>query len=177
MNNPVSLGVTQFNGMQLKQHLRVAGQDWKLRRDATDATSSFPHSRVSWTNAGCDPIANTNGQVYHCWIAGVIAPTPGTLERPVQVMYIGFHTQMIQVLPNTLTQADLDRMHVYISDGVMFAQDFVNSFLGLEEPVATAREAVSPFPPKIDMSVIGKQPQVEGQVDTEVPEQEVELGS
>ena len=78
---------------------------------------------------------------------GVIAPTPGTIERPVNVMYIGFHPQKIIISPNSITQSDLDRMHVYVSDSAGFVSEFVGKFLGIEsDQPATERERISPWP-------------------------------
>lgn len=151
------IGVTQFNGMRPRQAITIGGITWTLRRDATDSSTMFPHQKVSWINAGSEPLGD--GTVHYCWIMGVIAPTPGTLERPVNVMYVGFHPQRIMIAPNTVGQADLDRMHVYVSDSTNFAGEFVGQFLGMqpEKPVAE-REAIMPWPqvpeqPKPDQKV------------------------
>ena len=143
--NSHGVGVTQFNGMRPRHNITIGGVTWNLRRDATDASMVFPHQKVSWLNAGCEPLGD--GQVHYCWIMGVIAPTPGTLERPVNVMYIGFHHQRIMIAPHAVTAADLDRMHVYVSDGSNFVGEFVGKFLGIEpEKPATERESISPWP-------------------------------
>lgn len=154
--NP-GMGVTQFNGMKPKNSINMGGVEWTLRRDATDSTTVFPHQKVSWLNAGCEPMVD--GRVHYCWIIGVIPPTPGTIERPVNVMYVGFHQFKITIAPNSISQADLDRMHVYVSDSADFAGDFVNKFLGLEpeQPVAQ-RESISPWPPMIDKEVLKLHP-------------------
>jgi hypothetical protein len=139
------VGVTQFNGMRPKNSINIGGVTWSLRRDATDASMMFPHQKVNWLNAGCEPLGD--GKIHYCWIMGVIAPTPGTLERPVNVMYIGFHQQRIMIAPHAVTAADLDRMHVYVSDGSNFVSEFVGKFLGLEpERSVTERESISPWP-------------------------------
>lgn len=138
------IGVTQFNGMSPKSSIYVNGIDWKLRRDATDSTTAFPHQRVNWMNAGCEPMGE--GTVHYCWIMGVIAPTPGTLEKAISVMYIGFHPQKIVIAPNTVSQFDLNRMHIYTSDGSGFAFEFVNKFLGVEENNPLNREHIRPWP-------------------------------
>lgn len=138
-------GVTQFNGMRPRPNIEIGGVNWSLRRDATDSSMMFPHQKVNWLNAGCEPLGD--GQIHYCWIMGVIAPNPGTLERPVNVMYIGFHQQRIMIAPNSVTSSDLDRMHVYISDSSNFVGEFVGKFLGMEpEKPATARESISPWP-------------------------------
>lgn len=147
MQSPmVSAGVTQFDGMTPRPLMQVGGLDWRLRRDATDSSTVFPHNRVSWVNAGCESMGE--GKAYYCWIMGIIPPNQGTLEKPVSVMYIGFHPQRIAVTPNMVTQADLDRMHVYVSDATLFAANFVNTFLGHEEVKPVTREAISPWPDK-----------------------------
>lgn len=143
--NQNGVGVTQFNGMRPRQNIAIGGVQWSLRRDATDSSMVFPHQKVNWLNAGCEPLGD--GQIHYCWIMGVIAPNPGTLERPVNVMYVGFHNQRIMIAPNSVTQADLDRMHVYASDSSSFVHDFVGQFLGIQpEQPATEREAISPWP-------------------------------
>lgn len=143
--NVNGIGVTQFNGMKPRQVISIGGVNWSLRRDATDSSMVFPHQKVNWLNAGCEPLGD--GQIHYCWIMGVIAPTPGTLERPVNVMYIGFHSQRILIAPHSVNQADLDRMHVYISDSSNFVGDFVGKFLGIEpeQPIAE-RESIMPWP-------------------------------
>lgn len=143
-SNMVSAGVTQFNGMVPKTNLQVSGLDWRLRRDATDSSTTFPHQRVHWVNAGCEPFGLDG--IHYCWIMGIIPPNPGTIEKPINVMYIGFHSQKITVTPNMVTEADLDRMHIYVCDASPFALAFVNEFLGYQEVKPTAREAIRPWP-------------------------------
>lgn len=139
------IGVTQFGGMKPRNVISIGGVNWSLRRDATDSSTAFPHQKVNWLNAGCEPLGD--GQVNYCWIMGVIAPTPGTIERPVNVMYIGFHPQRIMIAPNSVSVSDLDRMHVYISDSSNFVGEFVGQFLGIQpEKPATERESISPWP-------------------------------
>lgn len=146
MQQVAGLGVTQINGAKIHQSISVAGVDWRLRKDATDASASpFPHDRVIWQSAGCERISDQL-PVFYCWIRGVIEPR-GALEKPVQVMYIGFHQNKITVLPNTIQQDDLDRMHVYIADDIGFAGAFVMKFLGQAEPPQQEREPISPMPP------------------------------
>lgn len=146
------MGVTQFNGMKPRNSIVMGGVEWSLRRDATDSTTMFPHQKVAWLNAGCEPMAD--GRVHYCWIMGVIPPTPGTIERPINVMYVGFHQFKINIAPNAIAQTDLDRMHVYVSDSSNFAGEFVEKFLGAQPEPVTTREHISPWPPMIDQSAI-----------------------
>jgi len=143
-NTMVSAGVTQFSGMNPKALINIGGLDWKLRKDATDSSMSFPHNRVNWINAGCESLGEN--KAYFCWIMGIIPPNQGTLEKPISVMYVGFHPQRIAITPNMVTQIDLDRMHVYVSDASGFALNFANVFLGLDEVKPVTREAISPWP-------------------------------
>lgn len=144
MQNMNGVGVTQFGGMKPRHNISIGGVNWSLRRDATDSSMMFPHQKVNWLNAGCEPL---DGSIHYCWIMGVIAPTPGTLERPVNVMYIGFHSQRILIAPHSVSQSDLDRMHVYTSDSSNFVGEFVGKFLGIEpeQPIAE-RESIMPWP-------------------------------
>lgn len=142
-------GVTQMNNLKARQTITVGGVDWKLRRDATDPSTDFAHNKVNWLNTGCAPIME--GRVHVCWIMGVIAPAPGSLQMPVSVMYLGFHQQQILMQPQALSQADLDRMHVYVSSPNDFVAEFTNKFLGKEPEAIGQREHISAWPPGIDM--------------------------
>lgn len=154
--NPSGVGVTQVNGLKPRQSITVGGVEWQLRRDATDASTEFPHAKVNWLNTGCAPIMD--GRAHYCWIMGVIAPTTGSVQHPVNVMYVGFHQHRIVMSPNSIAQADLDRMHVYVCNGADFAGMFVNQFLGHEaEPIAS-RETIAPWPPMIDQAAINPAP-------------------
>ena len=144
-----SAGVTQMNNLKARQSITVGGVEWKLRRDATDPSTDFAHNKVNWLNTGCGPIMD--GRVHVCWIMGVIAPAPDSLQLPVSVMYIGFHQQRILMQPQALSQADLDRMHVYVSSPTDFVADFTNKFLGKEPEAVGQRETISAWPPGIDM--------------------------
>lgn len=138
------IGVTQVNGLRPKEAIVMPGIEWRLRRDASDATTSFPHNRVVWINTGSDKLEGLSA--HYCWILGVIPPAQGTLERPVSVMYVGFHQAKLAINPNTINQADLDRMHVYTADGSAFAHEFVGAFLGAQQPATAGRETISPWP-------------------------------
>lgn len=152
------IGVTQFNGMKPRNVINMGGVEWILKRDATDSSAVFPHQKVNWLNAGCEPLGD--GRVNYCWIMGVIAPTPNSIERPVNVMYVGFHPQRILVAPNAVSQADMDRMHVYVSDSSNFVGEFVGKFLGIEpEKPIEARESISPWPPMLDQEILSAKPE------------------
>lgn len=145
-----SVGVTQMSGLRPKQTIRVQGIDWQLRRDATDAAMEFPHLKVVWLNTGSEPIME--GRAHCCWIMGVVPPTAGSIQLPLSVMYIGFHLNKVVMNPNSLSQADLDRMHVYVSSAESMVDSFISQFLGLEPQAPIAeRETIAPWPPTIDM--------------------------
>lgn len=139
--------MTQIQGREIKRSLNIGGVEYHLRRDATDPTGNFAHERVHWINAGCDAIAG----VHVCWIRGVVPPSSGTLEVPVDVFYIGFHPQKINMSPQTLTFNDLNRMHVYASDARGFAHEFTQAFLGIDAQAVDEREPISPHPSDIEI--------------------------
>lgn len=135
--------MTQVEGRKPKQLINIDGIDYRLRRDAADPTSAFDHNRVFWINAGCTPVA---ANVNFCWILGIVTPTPNSLETPVSVVYAGFHPNKITMNPQSLTQQDLDRMHVYVGDARDFANKFARNFLSMGEPAMDTREPISPYP-------------------------------
>lgn len=126
------------------QYVTVGGSVWRLRCDATDASMDFPHNKVSWIDSGCEFIADDHD--YFVWIRGVIPAKEGTQQRPLTVMYIGFHPEKIAVLPDTIYVADIQRMHVYVNESAGFATEFCRQFLGGAE--SEVREPVKPYPSK-----------------------------
>lgn len=144
-----SAGVTQMNNLKAPQSIMVGGVEWRLKRDATDPSTDFAHAKVNWLNTGCGPIMD--GRVHVCWIMGVIAPAPDSLQLPLSVMYLGFHQQKILMQPQALSQADLDRMHVYASNPSDFVSEFTNKFLGKDVEPIGRRDPISAWPPGIDM--------------------------
>lgn len=133
-------------------YVTVGGSAWRLRCDATDASMDFPHNKVSWIDSGCEFIADDHD--YFVWIRGVIPAKEGTQQKPLNVMYIGFHPEKIVVLPDTIFVADIARMHVYVNEASGFATEFCRQFLGGE--AADTREPVKPYPTK---SARKKEPQ------------------
>lgn len=142
-----ALGVSQVREVEAKQVIRIGNDEWRLKRDASDPSTNFAHERVNWVEQGCHKVFNH--PFYACWIKGVILPAPGSLEKSQYVMYVGFHTQQINMSPAFLTVDDLKCMHIYGRSEPHFPEEFVNSFLGLDpsEEVAT-REPISAQPPR-----------------------------
>lgn len=144
------MSVTQINGKRAKQQIVVNGVTWTLKKDATDPSTIFPFEKISWLNAGCDPIEGSN--IYCCWIIGVIPPTPGSLEKPVSVFTLGFNSVYIPMSPAYLTKQDMQRMHYYTSDYGDFTKSFINNFLDLEQPKEiTNRPSMMAFPTDINV--------------------------
>lgn len=144
--NIPALGVSQIREVETKPVIRIGGNEWKLKRDASDSTSLFPHERVNWIEAGCHKVFNQ--PFYACWIRGVILPAPNSLEQSQYVMYVGFHSKQISMSPAHLTVDDLKCMHIYSRAEPHFSEEFVNSFLGIEAADDVERETISPQPPK-----------------------------
>ncbi|QGH71285.1 hypothetical protein vBYenM636_32 [Yersinia phage vB_YenM_636] len=122
-----------------KEHIKVAGREWRLRRDAFDPTTSFPHERVThFLDVGCSEVG---AGIYSVWVVGLITPTQGTLERPVQVMYLGFANRVMAP-----SREDLGKMHVYTCDSSTFAADFVSEFLSDGDDAVTEKPVIMPYP-------------------------------
>ena len=147
--NP-SIGVTQVTGLVPPSEINLHGVCYKLKKDAGDSATTFAHHKVNWLNTGCEQLPSPRNNAYFCWIYGIIPPTAGSLERPLNVMYLGFHSKRIQILPNTITQADIDRMHIYVADSASFAMEFAENFLGIKPTVVEERELISGWPEGIE---------------------------
>ncbi|HGB3193987.1 TPA: hypothetical protein ACIVAT_000638 [Salmonella enterica subsp. enterica serovar Waycross] len=142
-----ALGVSQIKEVETKQVIRIGGNEWRLKRDAADPATSFPHERVNWVETGCHKVFNQ--PFYACWIKGVILPAPNSLEQAQSIIYVGFHSSQISMSPAHLTIDDLKCMHIYGRSEPRFAEEFVNAFLGLEAAEETKRETISATPPKL----------------------------
>lgn len=137
--------VTQIQGQRAKELITVNGIPYRLKKDATDPTGYFPYEKMSWINAGCDKIAEN---AYCCWIAGVVPPAMGSLEKPVSVFALGFNSCAVPMSPAMLSREDMERMHFYTADYSDTARSFVEQFLGMQSssPSQPNREIMSPFP-------------------------------
>lgn len=145
-----ALGVSQIREVETKQVIKIGNDEWRLKRDASDPSTTFAHDRVNWIEQGCDKVFNQ--PFYACWIRGIILPSPGSLEKSQHVMYVGFHSNKIDMPPAYLTVNDLKCMHVYTKSEVNFPSLFINSFLGIEAVEDSTREPISAMPPKITMN-------------------------
>lgn len=136
--------VTQIQGQRAKELITVNGIPYRLKKDATDPTGYFPYEKMNWINAGCDKIAEN---AYCCWIAGVVPPAMGSLEKPVSVFALGFNSCAVPMSPAMLSREDMERMHFYTADYSDTARSFVEQFLGMQSSSPKAnREVMSPFP-------------------------------
>lgn len=126
---------------QVPRTLTVHGRTYELRKDATDPTQQFPYSLIVPLNSGCTKIADGK---FCCWVRGVIPPRPGTIERPMEVVSLGFAQFEVPssalALPGTL-----ERMHYYVANDDSFMADFAGQFLGL--PSAQSASAAAGTPP------------------------------
>lgn len=143
------MGVTQVTGLVPPSEVHLHGVTYKLKKDASDSSTTFAHHKVNWLNTGCEQLPEPRHNAYFCWIYGIIPPTVGSLEKPLNVMYLGFHTKKIQIMPNTITQADIDRMHIYVADSTAFAMEFAENFLGIKPSVVEERELISAWPNEV----------------------------
>ncbi|MGL4517994.1 MAG: hypothetical protein ACRCUH_15045 [Shewanella sp.] len=145
-----ALGVSQIREVETKPVIKIGNDEWRLKRDASDPSTTFAHDRVNWIEQGCDKVFNQ--PFYACWIKGIILPSPGSLEKTQQVMYVGFHSKQIDMSPAFLTINDLKCMHVYTRSEPNFPSLFINSFLGIDAIDDSAREPISAMPPKTMMT-------------------------
>ncbi len=137
--------ITQVDGLRPKERIEVSGVTYRLRKDATDPTASFNHQRVIWLNTGCEMI-NQSPSIHFCWIMGVVPPQPNTLEVPTSVLYCGFHKNKITMNPQSLTERDLECMHIYTCDARSFAFEFSQQFLSQGAVTPPQRESITPYP-------------------------------
>lgn len=143
----VAAGISQPNGLSPKKVISIFGQDYVLCKDAADSTTAFPHQRVKIQNGDCIQIKDNNLDVYFCYIHGVIHPLPNSLEKPVDVYYVGFHKKYIDM--RFITPSDVARMHIYKAESSNWAGAFARSMLGLTPDNEEQRDPISPFPEEL----------------------------
>lgn len=147
LGNTIQTGISQPPGMTPKKVISMFGQEYILCKDAADSTVAFPHSRVKIQNGDCVPIKEGNLQVYFCYIHGVIQPLPNSLEKPVDVYYVGFHKNYVDM--RFITPADVARMHVYKCDTIDWASNFAKYMLGVATEAEPERDPISPWPDEL----------------------------
>lgn len=128
--------ITQMQHGKAKPVITVCGTEYNLKRDATDAATTFDHRRVEMSASGCNKVQEG---FFVCWIIGSIMPAAGSIERPQRVVYIGFHRKQISMLPQDLTIQDLQGMHVYSSDETGFITKFTAEYFA-DDAAARAEE-------------------------------------
>lgn len=130
---------------QVKKTINVNGRIYELRKDATDPTQSFPYQLMTPLNAGCTQIQQGS---YCCWIRGIIPPRQGTIEKPMEVIALGFTP--VEVPSSGLMHPNvLQSMHYYVANDENFMRDFAMAFLGfggVQQNQDVAPVAISPFP-------------------------------
>lgn len=147
LGTTIQTGISQPPGMTPKKVITMFGQEYILCKDAADSTISFPHNRVKIQNGDCVPIKEGNIQVYFCYIHGVIQPLPNSLEKPVDVYYVGFHKNYVDM--RFITPADVSRMHVYKCDSIDWASNFAKHILGVASDADSERDPISPWPDEL----------------------------
>lgn len=81
--------------------------------------------------------------MYFCYIHGIIQPLPNSLEKPVDVYYVGFHKNYVDM--RFITPADVARMHVYKCDTIDWASNFAKHMLGVAADIEPERDPISPW--------------------------------
>lgn len=138
----IGMGVTQLK-RQPPQRFEVNGATYSLRKNAEDPSVLFQHERVI-------PMHKFKVQVqkdvFAYGVLGILIPTPGTMEKPLDVVYIGFHNMDFD--PLALGPKDIHCMHIYGRDSGSLQEAFVSSFLNPDKPSAkehAERPPVSPY--------------------------------
>lgn len=147
LGNTIQTGISQPPDMTPKKVISMFGQEYILCKDAADSTTAFPHGRVKIQNGDCVPINEGNIQVYFCYIHGIIQPLPNSLEKPVDVYYVGFHKNYVDM--RFITPADVSRMHIYKCDTVEWASTFAKHLLGVTPESDHERDPISPWPQEL----------------------------
>lgn len=152
MNMMHGMGVTQLKRTPPERFV-VNGVNYALRKNAEDGSVVFDHPRVV-------PSVRSKVQVskdlWAYYVTGTLAPHPGTLEKPMDVVYIGFHS--LDFDPMMLGPQDVMNMHVYVREGGHFGEAFVQGYLGIGQAPAGQgathqREPVRPYPVEQDTMV------------------------
>lgn len=149
------MGVTQLKRSPPERFV-VNGVTYALRKNAEDGSVVFDHPRVM-------PATRSKVQVskdlWAYYVTGTLAPHPGTLEKPMDVVYIGFHN--LDFDPMMLGPRDVMNMHVYVRDGGNFGEAFVQGYLGIgpetSQGGAQHREPVRPYPVDQDTTITSEQ--------------------
>lgn len=152
----LNAGISQPSGLQPKKVINIFGQEYVLCKDASDSTTSFPHNRVKIQNGDCIHVKDNSLDVYFCYIHGIIYPLPNSLEKPVDVYYVGFHKKYVDM--RFITPQDVARMHIYKSDSSNWGLSFARNMLGFESDDVDTRDPISPFPE--EMMIINKDSKV-----------------
>lgn len=154
MNNSVA---TTSNGYmdtrKPRESIVVNGVEFHLRRDASDPSQIFPYERVNWINAVSAPIEGQPNTFMNI-VYGLIPSRPNTLERPVSTVFVSFSRNQRQLHPSLIKPEEIQCFHVYCTDGLPFAQAFMNEFLK-PAPITKVDDGngFSPFPHEITPSV------------------------
>lgn len=152
----MNTSVTQNGYMDTRkprESIVVNGVEFHLRRDASDPSQIFPYERVNWINAVSAPIEGQPNTFMNI-VYGLIPPRPNTLERPVSTVFVSFSRNQRQLHPSMIKPEEIQCFHVYCTDGLPFAQAFMNEFLK-PAPVmkVDAENGFSPFPLEVTPAV------------------------
>ncbi len=119
-----------LEGMKIPPVVSVAGIDYNLYKSVSDSSIHFAYEKLAWMNTGCEQICD-QPSLYFCWIRGVISPAPNTLERPTDVMLVGFNGSHMNMSPQFMTMDHLKKMYIYKAETGVFAESFLTQFVGI----------------------------------------------
>lgn len=156
-------GISQNNSFSPKKEIILFGNKYILCKDASDSTTFFPHNRVKIQSGDCIKIPDIDA--FFCYMHGVIPPMPNSLEKSVDVYYIGFHKNYVDM--RYLTPTDISRMHIYKTDTTDWASAFAKAVLDIEPEIPNESLNREPISPWVPTAIIPQHP--------EFPQQEKNL--
>lgn len=124
--------------------IEAGGVTYKLIKNAAvDTHQAFPHERVTWLQTGCEKATET---LYYCWLRGVLTALPNSLEKPLDLFYVGFSTEPRSMHLSTITLDQVRNIHIYAAESISLAQAFGKGFLDLPKEDKSNETDISATP-------------------------------
>nr|DAJ18679.1 MAG TPA: hypothetical protein [Myoviridae sp. ct3tv2]DAR21239.1 MAG TPA: hypothetical protein [Caudoviricetes sp.] len=134
----------------LPQRLSLPSEEWELVKNASDPSVGFPFDRVNTIDFDCSEVRQG---LYRILVTGTIMPAPGSLEKPIKLVFIGFNNTPIY--QQFLVRNDLRKMSIYKADIGKFSTDFTRAFLGKSSEESKQYD-IKPYPEGVENDGTGK---------------------